>query len=60
MRMHRFLLACLPAFNTLAAAQVFPDKPITLVVPYAAAGGHDAMARTVAERLQARGGPALL
>ena len=60
MRMHRFLFACLAAFSTLAAAQVFPAKPITLVVPYAAGGGHDAMARIVAERLQARVGQTVL
>lgn len=61
MRMQRLLLACLAAaVSTLAAAQVFPSKPITLVVPYSAGGGHDAMARVVAERLQARLGQTVL
>jgi tripartite-type tricarboxylate transporter receptor subunit TctC len=32
-------------------AQDYPDRPITLVVPYAAGGGNDAMARIVAERM---------
>lgn len=37
-----------------AAAQAFPSKLITLVVPYAPGGGHDAMARLVAEQLGKR------
>jgi tripartite-type tricarboxylate transporter receptor subunit TctC len=32
-------------------AQDYPNRPITLVVPYAAGGGNDAMARIVAERM---------
>src|SRR5262245_33991682 len=34
-----------------AFAQDFPTKPITLVVPYAAGGGNDAMARVVADKM---------
>jgi tripartite-type tricarboxylate transporter receptor subunit TctC len=34
-----------------AAAQDYPNRPITLVVPYAAGGGNDVMARTVAEKM---------
>jgi tripartite-type tricarboxylate transporter receptor subunit TctC len=34
-----------------AFAQDYPTRPITLVVPYAAGGGNDAMARTVADRM---------
>ncbi|EHR71647.1 hypothetical protein BurJ1DRAFT_2824 [Burkholderiales bacterium JOSHI_001] len=34
-----------------AAAQTFPSKTITIVVPTAAGGGNDAMARTVAQKL---------
>jgi tripartite-type tricarboxylate transporter receptor subunit TctC len=41
-----FLLA-LP----ITQAQDYPNRPITLVVPYAAGGGNDAMARIVAERM---------
>ena len=33
-------------------AQAYPDKPITLVVPTAAGGGNDAMARVIAQKLQ--------
>jgi len=34
-----------------AAAQDYPSRPITLVVPYAAGGGNDVMARTVADKM---------
>jgi len=34
-----------------AHAQDYPSRPITLVVPYAAGGGNDVMARIVAEKM---------
>jgi tripartite-type tricarboxylate transporter receptor subunit TctC len=37
--------------GTGAQAQSYPDHPITLVVPYAAGGGNDVLARLVAERM---------
>ena len=40
------LLTALPA-----GAQDYPSRPITLVVPYAAGGGNDAMARVVADHM---------
>ncbi len=43
----------LPAFTPPASAQDFPTHPVTLVVPYAAGGGNDAMARAVADRMGA-------
>ena len=36
-----------------AAAQDYPSRPITLVVPYAAGGGNDVMARIVADKMAA-------
>jgi tripartite-type tricarboxylate transporter receptor subunit TctC len=36
---------------TSAPAQDYPVRPITLIVPYAAGGGNDVMARIVAERM---------
>ena len=39
------------ALNGAAAAQDYPSRPITLVVPYAAGGGNDVMARIVAEKM---------
>jgi tripartite-type tricarboxylate transporter receptor subunit TctC len=39
------------ALSGAAAAQDYPARPITLVVPYAAGGGNDVMARIVAEKM---------
>jgi tripartite-type tricarboxylate transporter receptor subunit TctC len=39
------------AASVPASAQDYPTRPITLVVPYAAGGGNDAMARTVADKM---------
>src|SRR5690349_8417309 len=35
----------------IAAAQDYPNRPVTLVVPYAAGGGNDVMARIVGEKM---------
>jgi tripartite-type tricarboxylate transporter receptor subunit TctC len=49
------VIACLLASVLVAAGaqaqQDYPTRPITLVVPYAAGGGNDVMARTVAEKM---------
>src|SRR6478609_8480364 len=39
------------ALSGVSAAQDYPSRPITLVVPYAAGGGNDVMARIVAEKM---------
>jgi tripartite-type tricarboxylate transporter receptor subunit TctC len=36
-----------------AGAQLYPARPLTMVVPFAAGGPNDAIARTLAERMQA-------
>jgi len=49
----RFIICLLLAvFSTTgASAQTYPDRPITLVVPYPAGGGNDVLGRLVAERM---------
>lgn len=44
----------------LAAADWKPDKPVTLIVPYAAGGGVDATARFVAAELQKKWGQSVV
>jgi tripartite-type tricarboxylate transporter receptor subunit TctC len=43
------LLTCLGSSGL--EAQEFPTRPITLIVPYTAGGGNDAMARVVADSM---------
>ena len=45
------LLAATTVALAAAAAQDYPTRPITLIVPYAAGGGNDVMARTAAEKM---------
>lgn len=51
MRMFAAVFACLLAFAAPATAQTFPDRPITLVIPFAAGGSTDLVGRLVAEKM---------
>ena len=53
-------LMALMAFGGSAFADNFPSHPITIVVPYAAGGPSDAMARILGDRMKTRLGEALL
>src|SRR4051812_11849471 len=61
--MRRIVLAALLAtlaFAGVAAAQNFPSRPITIIVPFSAGGPSDAMARILAERMKVTLGETLL
>ena len=54
--MHRakhFLPYLLLAMSALAGAQTYPDKPIRVLVPFAAGSGTDILARIVTEEMRA-------
>src|SRR5690349_3990082 len=55
MRMQRFatalaLLAAVAGSN--ARAETYPSRPVTIVVPFAAGGGSDLLARLVSQKLE--------
>src|SRR5258707_712355 len=52
--------AALPAASRFAWAQAYPTRPITFVVPFAAGGPVDAMARVLGERMRATLGQPIL
>jgi tripartite-type tricarboxylate transporter receptor subunit TctC len=54
------LFAAALAFCGPADAESFPDKPVKMIVPYAAGGGTDIVARLVAQKLQEKWGPAVI
>ena len=60
--MRKIILAAIAmlAFGSIAAAQNFPSRPITIIVPFSAGGPSDAMARILAERMKATLGETLL
>jgi len=63
--MHRRILlvsvaALLAAASTGAGAQAYPSKPVRLIVPFAAGGTTDIVARVVSEKINAHLGQTLL
>lgn len=50
-RITRCLVACAAVLGTTAAFAAYPEKPITLVVPFAPGGSSDNVARTIAPLL---------
>jgi tripartite-type tricarboxylate transporter receptor subunit TctC len=53
-------LAAVFAWGTAALADEFPTRPVTIIVPFAAGGPSDAMARILAERMKVTLGQAVL
>ena len=54
-------LAAISGFAGSAAAQSFPSRPITMIVPFAAGGPTDAIARVIGERMgQSLGQPVVI
>lgn len=60
--MKRFirLIAAALLLTTTAAHAEFPERPITIVVPYAPGGAADALARVLASRMSARLGSSVV
>jgi tripartite-type tricarboxylate transporter receptor subunit TctC len=52
--------AVAPAFSRVAAAQTYPNRPISMIVAYPAGGPNDAIGRVVAERMRASLGQAVI
>jgi len=51
-RMKKLLIACMLAgLATAAAADTYPSRPITMIVPFGAGGPTDALARILAQRM---------
>ena len=56
----RSLLAACALLAFSLPAQAWPDKPLRMIVPFAAGGTTDVIARIVAERLTAKFGTSIV
>jgi tripartite-type tricarboxylate transporter receptor subunit TctC len=55
------MVALLPCLSAIATAQTYPSRPVTMVVPFPAAGPADVLARILAERMrEALGQPVVI
>ena len=54
------LMACACAFAAAAQAQVYPNKPIRLVVPFTPGGSSDILARAIGQELSVAWGQAVV
>jgi tripartite-type tricarboxylate transporter receptor subunit TctC len=52
--------AAFPAVSRITWAQAYPSRPITIVVPYAAGGSTDTIARVIAERMKSSLGQSVI
>lgn len=59
-KMRALALATLLAIASIAGAQIYPAKPVRLVVPFAPGGGTDTIARTIAMKLSENLGKAVV
>ena len=54
------LIIAIAASSAIALAQTFPDRPVTIVVPFPPGGGTDAGARLIAQKLSTRWGQSVI
>jgi tripartite-type tricarboxylate transporter receptor subunit TctC len=54
------LILAIATSSTIAFAQTFPDRPVTIVVPFPPGGGTDAGARLIAQKLSTRWGQSVI
>ena len=59
-RIFRLLIAVCVALTAVAHAQEYPARNVTLIVPFAAGGGTDLVARPIAEKLREKWGQAFV
>jgi tripartite-type tricarboxylate transporter receptor subunit TctC len=52
--------AALPVVSRTARAQVYPSRPITIVVPFPAGGSTDVIGRILAEKMRASLGQTII